>query len=190
MLKTFIASATALVCAFAATQATAADFTGPRLEAHAGYDNASFGGFSQGGFAYGIGAGYDFAATPNLIIGIEVNADLASTNIGGTLGTITAKLDTKRDLSALVRFGGKVSENALLYVKVGYANGRLSGSYIDTANPASNITAADNGDGIRGGVGFEYAITPKAYAKVEYQYTNYEADFSRNQGLVGIGFRF
>lgn len=189
-MKTFIASATALVCAFAASQVSAADFTGPRLEAHVSYDNASFNGFSQGGVAYGIGAGYDFAATSSLIIGVEVNADLASTNISGTAGTITAKLDTKRDLSALVRFGGKVGENALLYVKVGYANGRLSGSAIDTANPANNISAASNGNGIRGGVGFEYAITPKAYAKVEYQYTNYESGFSRNQGLVGIGFRF
>lgn len=184
-------------CALVASQATAADFTGFRVEAHAGYDRVSldlsdfgFGSGSRGGMAYGVGAGYDFAIGTTAILGVEVNADLTTTKFKVSGGSESVTVKPGRDLSVLVRLGNKVNESTLVYVKAGYVNGRLTAEYKDTAFPADNFKDGANGDGIRGGVGVEFAITPKAYAKIEYQYTNYEAGFTRNQGLVGVGFRF
>ena len=160
--------------AFAQDAATGAKFTGPRIEAHVGYDNVRIGsGLGHAdGVAYGVGAGYDFAlGEGGTIAGVEVNADFTTADKFG--------IDVKRDLSALVRVGTSLGTNGLIYGKVGYSNVRLGFG-----------GSAANGDGVRAGIGYELAFGGNAYGKIEYQYTNYEAGISRNQGLVGVGFRF
>lgn len=45
-------------------------------------------------------------------------------------------------------------------------------------------------DGVRGGVGVEQKLGKSVSLKAEYRYSNYDGPYSRNQGVVGLGFRF
>lgn len=176
-----------------ATPALAADFTGPRIEAHVGWDRVGIDSRALGvddhedGIAYGAGLGYDFALTDTVIAGVEANIDFFDTDYGATVGTTAIGLEAKRDFDISARLGKKLTDNALFYVKAGYTNARLKAS---ATGGGVNISDAENGDGVRVGAGLEYALTDNVYAKTEYRYSNYEGGFSRNQVLAGIGFRF
>jgi outer membrane immunogenic protein len=45
-------------------------------------------------------------------------------------------------------------------------------------------------DGVRVGVGAQYQFSKTIYGSVEYRYSNYQDNLSRNQVLTGIGYRF
>ncbi|TRW18104.1 outer membrane protein [Glacieibacterium frigidum] len=180
----------AAVPAAAQTAATPNDptFTGPRIEAHVGYDrlgtNDTTGAVE--GVTYGIGAGYDYAVG-GALLGVEVNADLSNTDEVAGSGVNRIAIKAKRDLDASVRVGAIVGSRALLYAKVGYANSRFRVSATDALG---TISASDNLEGVRAGLGVEYALSGNSFAKAEYRYTNYEQGVDRNQALVGVGFRF
>ena len=77
-----------------------------------------------------------------------------------------------------------VSENVLVYGKVGYSNARVEAT-------ASNVTTGTNLDGIRVGAGVEYQFDNSPISiRAEYRYTNYEAGVERHQGVLGLSYRF
>ncbi|SNS81310.1 outer membrane immunogenic protein [Sphingomonas laterariae] len=174
-MKRFVA--VALAATAFATPAFAQDdaaFTGPRVEAIVGYDNVGVPGASNpDGVLYGVGVGYDFEEAGG-IFGVE--AELTDSTTKKTIGG--AKLESDRDIYVGARVGDVVGP-VLLYVKVGYTNAR-----IDVDGDGSN------GNGVRGGIGFEYGIGAKGYAKAEYRYSNYEGGVTRNQAVMGFGYRF
>jgi len=156
------------------TAPAAPSFTGPRIEAHVGYDNVRIGsdlGHADG-VTFGAGAGYDFALGGSVIAGVEVNGDFSTADKFG--------IDAKRDLDASVRIGTSLGTSGLIYAKVGYANARFGASGVGSGNA----------DGVRGAIGYEMMFGHGVYGKAEYRYTNYEAGISRNQGIVGVGYRF
>jgi outer membrane immunogenic protein len=75
----------------------------------------------------------------------------------------------------------------LLYGKVGYSN--LQVGTTTTVAGVSNESHRDL-DGVVVGAGLEVAISPKAYVKTEYDYSNYSAGVTKNDILTGIGLRF
>ena len=78
------------------------------------------------------------------------------------------------------------SPTANVYFKAGYTNARIRAE----VNEAGVITSdSANADGIRGGIGAQFAIGTNAYVGGEYRYSNYEADFSRHQAVLTFGFR-
>jgi len=181
----------ALLAAGAAAPALAQDkapFTGPRVEALAGWDRVSNNGHDDA-FTYGLGVGYDIQAGPG-IIGVE--AEASDSNAKTCIGTATA-LDPRlcakagRDLYVGGRIGAVVGGRALLYAKAGYTNARAKAS-LD--NGTTVLRDSGNFDGVRVGAGAEYALGANSYVKAEYRYSNYEDGFSRNQVLAGFGFRF
>ena len=191
-----------------ATSALAAPFAGPWVEARAGWDSVqievSGGGAniteSQSGFLYGAALGYDFPVSPTFVLGAW----------GGMYGStaeqcfdpsVTEKACIKAgfDWELMARAGFKVSESALLYGMVGYANGKASVDYTDTAFPADNFSESATAGGVRFGVGGEYAFNQHFYGKAEYRYTSYskeelvpgvDAGFNRNQVVFAAGYRF
>lgn len=169
----------ALALASVATPALAQDgtFTGPRAEVVAGWDSASANDRGASGFTYGGGIGYDLQRG-NAVFGIEGEITGATTDRDVVGGTIEAG----RDLYAGVRAGVVAAPNTLVYVKGGYANGRV------TLENAGNDYNRDL-DGFRLGAGVERSFG-QFYGKVEYRYTNYAEDFSRHQVLAGLGVRF
>lgn len=191
----------------AAAPATAAEFTGPRIEARVGYDRLGL-KLSDGedsikghkdGVAFGAGVGYDFALGKGLIAGVEANLDFFSTKTCTEIfGEDEACLKARRDIEVSARLGGKVSDKVLIYGKVGYANGQVKLTYNDFEDILEDFSAKADKGGIRVGAGLELALGEKAYAKVEYRYTDYSGDsvegiklnFDRNQVIGAIGVRF
>jgi outer membrane immunogenic protein len=175
--------AAALVAAAMASPAFAqeqtANFQGVHVDLIGGYDLLSAGGEHESGGAYGIAAGYDFQRE-NVVFGIEAEAAEST----GDVCDAGICLDAGRDLYVGGRVGAVVSDVALIYAKAGYTNARFE------LTPA---VLGDNDatlDGVRGGVGIEWATGTPVIARVEYRYSNYESDLSRHQGVVGIGLRF
>jgi outer membrane immunogenic protein len=162
-----------------ATPAGATEFVGPRIELHAGWDRAGIDGRTEDGIVYGGGLGYDFAIADTATLGVEADVDFATTDVAVGGG----ELEAKRDLAAGVRLGIKLGEQALLYAKAGYTNARVTAS-------AFGFSLSDDLDGVRLGVGAEYAYSDTGFAKVEYRYSNYESGFERSQLLFAIGARF
>lgn len=166
--------AAALVAAASATPAFAQDaapaFNGGHIEAIGGYDSISGGGDSESGVAFGIAGGYDFRSG-GAVFGVEAEATESTVEDAG--------VEAGRDLYIGGRVGGVVGGNGLLYVKAGYTNARASFG-------GAGVTF----DGIRAGAGVEWLIGRNFSIRGEYRYSNYDSDLSRNQGVVGLGFRF
>jgi outer membrane immunogenic protein len=163
-----------VLAAASATPAFAQDaapaFSGGHIEAIGGYDSISGGGDSQSGLAFGISGGYDFRSG-NTVFGIELEATESTTEDSG--------VEAGRELYAGARIGAVVSPNVLIYAKAGYTSARASvgGSGV-------------NFDRFRAGAGVEVLLGSNFSIRGEYRYSNYEADLSRNQGVIGLGFRF
>jgi outer membrane immunogenic protein len=195
-------TAVALLCA---VPVSAANFTGPRAEVRVGYDRLGADDDNVDipdtldGASFGGAVGYDHAIGSNLIVGIE--AGLAFTiNDDETviLARDRLRLDLGRDFDVMARIGTKVSENALVYAKAGYANSRIAARYSEFVGPGSaDVTRySENEDGIRLATGVEYALGERAYVKGEYRHTDYgnggryQDNLSRNQLIAGFGYRF
>jgi outer membrane immunogenic protein len=193
----FVATLVAGV-AFAAiaSPAAAAVGTGPRIEIIGGGELAQVDFTDLGapveldetGFVVGFGVGYDFSAG-NVGFGVEAEVSTSSadlTIIDDATGD-GAELDVRRDLYAGGRVTFAVSPTANVYVKGGYTQARVRATV--TLNGISETDSA-NADGIRGGIGAQFAVGDGSYVGAEYRYSNYEADFSRHQAVVTIGHRF
>jgi outer membrane immunogenic protein len=183
--------------ALAPTPAAAEDFTGPRIEAHAGWDRLGVESTAfklddgKDGIVYGVGAGLDVALSPTIIAGVEAEFDLSDVDLRSVAGTTTATVEAKRDISVAARLGAKVGENVLLYAKAGYSNARLEGVITTGGTTGPSVTKiSGNGDGLRVGGGVEFALGGGAYAKAEYRYSDYEGGVTRHQAVTGLGFRF
>lgn len=193
------AAAAATLSALPAAAQTAAPFTGPRIEALAGWDNLQDGsdGDSEGrdGFVYGGAIGYD-VQLGGLVAGAE--AELTdSTTRARSYNALAAgdrfQVEAGRDIYVGGRLGYVISPQAMIYGKAGYTNARIEARYDD---PTLSIRDHANLDGFRVGAGLEYNITPSAYVKGEYRYSHYgeiedyDIDADRHQLLAGVGIRF
>ena len=188
MKKVLIALA-ATTAAFAIAAPACAE--GPRAEIHTGVDVVAADDDSKTGILYGIALGYDIAVSPKFEVGIDLSADLSSTEGCETSAIVAndrACFDAKRDLAAALRVGYKVSDTGTIYALAGYTNARFRAAY----TTAAGITTRDseNFDGFRLGAGYQHAFGDKVYGKVEYRYSNYEGDIERHQGLIGLGVKF
>lgn len=192
-MKTYTLASAALLAFLGSNPAMADDFTGPRIEARAGWDHArpATKDPKANGFAYGIAAGYDFAVSKNVILGAEVGVDLFDNESKLVAGNVTNEASAKRDIEVAARIGHQVGRNFLVYAKTGYSNARFEEVMtVGGTTGTTRTVVAENLDGIRVGGGIEARIRDGLYAKTEYRYTNYEQDVSRHQVMVGMGYRF
>ncbi len=174
--------ATAATAAFlAATPAFAQTApVGPRVEAVVGYDKVKALGESDGGFLYGLGAGYDFAVAPTVSLGVDAEITDSTQKIGDDdFGSVKSG----RDLYAGGRASFAVTPTANLYVKGGYTNARFKAS-------GGGDSFGENFDGFRLGAGGQVAVQGKAYVGGEYRYSNYHDGLKRHQLALTVGTRF
>jgi outer membrane immunogenic protein len=169
-----ILAATALVLAATAAPASAQDvaapFTGPRVEALAGWDHVGADGEGESGFAYGGALGYD-AQVGSAVVGAEAEV------IGSTVED--SGVSAGRDLYVGARVGFVAGGTTLIYGKGGYTNARVE---------FGNV--GENYDGYRFGAGVERNFG-RFYGKVEYRYSRYDdIELNRDQVVAGIGIRF
>jgi outer membrane immunogenic protein len=177
--------------ALAIGAAAPAHAEGFRAEIHTGWDNVDADNQGESGLVYGIGAGYDWALSEKVELGVDLSADLSSTDeceTGVIVANDQACVDAKRDLAAALRLGYKVSPRGTVYALAGYTNARFRFDYTTPANVTTRVT--ENLDGFRLGAGYQHGFGEKAYGKVEYRYSNYENDVSRHQVLFGVGMKF
>ena len=164
---------------------------GFRAEVHGGWDHASSDDQGESGIVYGVGLGYDHPVGERLTVGVDLSADLSSVDECETSVIVAndrACLDAGRDLAAALRLGYKVSDQGTIYALAGYTNARFR---FDYTTPAGVLTRdGANLDGFRLGAGYQHAFGEKLYGKVEYRYSNYEADVTRHQVLLGVGVNF
>lgn len=197
----------ASLAAPAFSQEVSGPFTGPRIEALAGYDNIQAGNDNSDegaeGISYGAQLGYDFQLG-GAVVGIEgeymgSSADLTGRDIDITGDSLA--LDAGRDLYVGARVGFAVAPATLIYLKGGYTNFRVQSRYNDASG-----TTLDRGvtlDGYRIGAGLEQKFSlfgPSGYFKAEYRYSNYSnidfenfdapIDADRHQLMAGVGVRF
>jgi outer membrane immunogenic protein len=166
------------------------EFQGFKILAVTGIDHVTSSSGNQTGLSYGGVVGYD-VQSGKTVFGVEGEID-GSTAKDCANNVLAAgdRLCVKagRDLYAGVRAGVVVGNKALLYVKGGYANGRLVATYT-----AGGTTTKDgtNSDGWRVGTGVELPLANNLLVRAEYRYTNYsDSDVARHQGLVGFGVKF
>lgn len=188
------ALATALLASPAYAQTDAGRFGGGHIEVIGGIDFARAevdeeedeegGSTSSKGGLYGIAGGFDFASGTGLVFGVEGEISESTTDFceAGLC------IDASRDLYVGGRVGTVVQDTALLYLKGGYTRARIE----LTASGDEDTEELDstNLDGLRVGAGVEWNTGSPILVKVEYRYSNYESDFSRHQGLIGLGIRF
>ena len=183
----FVILAAAAAAAFGSTAASANDISGPRVEAVIGWDQVRLSGEgSKSGLAYGIGAGYDFAIGETMSVGVDAEIAGSTAKYSVDDGVDFAELKAGRDIYVGGRITGKVADKVAVYAKAGYTNARLT---LDTS-VAGFDDLGGNGDGFRVGAGAQYLIGNGAYVGAEYRYSNYEGDFSRNQVVATVGYRF
>lgn len=186
----------ALLAASAAAPALAqgpasdqAPFTGPRVEGLAGWDRVQNNGHDDG-VLYGLGAGYDVRTGMGLV-GLE--GEINDSSVKQCFGSRTVTdprfcAKAGRDIYVGGRIGTVIGNNTLLYAKAGYTNARAK---LTSNDGTGQFTLGKtNLDGVRVGVGAELALDRHSFVKTEYRYSNYEKGFSRNQVVVGFGFRF
>ena len=184
-LSTFTAVTAFAVPAGAQTVNTA---SGGRVEAIVGYDRPQIeidgtnDKVKDSGALYGVGAGYDFAVSPSVSVGADVEASDSTAKKSFDDGVTTAKLSAGRDLYAGGRVTFPVSSRANLYVKGGYTNFRVKGE-LDGSSDSRNL------DGWRVGAGGQLNVAGKAYVGGEYRYSNYEDNVDRQQVALTLGTR-
>ncbi len=186
-MKTVFAIA-ATAATFAATPALADAPVGPRVEVLAGYDKVSADlgngiSLSRDGAAFAANLGYDVALGSVISAGVDAEVGVSTTKINYTVGATAGQTKAARDLYIGGRLTAAVSPTVNLYGKVGYTNARLTDEFGGTK-------VSGNGDGVRLGVGAQVALSGPVYGLLEYRYSNYEANMTRNQVLAGVGFRF
>ena len=216
VLTALAATATAALAAPAFAQDAPTTFTGPRAGVILGYDQIQPGRGPDSdigsdhraqGLTYGGDLGYDAAIGNSLVIGAEGEVTGSTGKVSNSPTNAAAlgygRVKAGRDLYIGGRVGVRAAPSTLIYAKGGYTNQRLD----LTASDGTTETGAHyNLDGYRVGAGVEQAIGGKAYAKVEYRYSNYGAarleypngantnnfnvDTDRHQIVAGVGVRF
>ena len=133
----------------------------------------------------GVHAGYNWQASPSVMVGVE-----GDFNWAGFSNTTTARLlaggsECRTTSSKLDNFGtirarfGLTSDRTLVYVTAGPAYGHIKASEVDFAPPlTANSVAEQSSDsryhwGTAVGAGVEYALTPNWILRGEYLHLNF-----------------
>ena len=164
------------------------NWAGPHVGLQGGYawgtaNEATFGNnTSPAGIFGGANIGYDFAMTPNWILGVEADANIGdiSDSMVPLFGpsSVTQKLDYFGTVRG--RLGYAMGSN-LFYGTAGWAWGHGVRSAVGTP-------LASNSQSLTGwtvGAGIEHAFTPNVVGRLQYLYTDY-GTVNYNLGLGNI----
>ena len=208
----------AAAVAFAAFPAQAQDndnFTGPRIQAQAGWDRTgiaildprNFGGRGNFGLGdqdnevgFGGEVGFD-VDVGGFVIGAYVGANFSSAAEGfdfDATGNPRILLEAERDLYAGARAGVTVAPRVLIYGKGGFSRGTLDATITGTPTIPYPVNE-DEFDGFHFGGGVEMRLGRMFYIRADYTHTTYddlpinatnELHFNRNTVMGAIGVRF
>ena len=172
---------------------------------------------TKGSMPLVIGLGYNYAVTPEFLLGLGVDYSLLQTTIGNAninpsvqpnTGT-TYKVSNR--LNLFITPGYAIDKDRLVYAKAGYSTQRLQTSYWDNVNGecSGNSTGSGNVNGYILGAGYKQIIAGGFYGFGEANYykygnasfgnaslcdttliTNFKPSTSAYNFLVGVGYKF
>lgn len=191
MKKILALAACTAIAAVAAPAAAQTAPTGIRVEGLVGYDALrvdleEFGvddELKDNDLFYGLGAGYDFAVSPGVSAGVDVEWSDSNNKEDFDDGEENAEIRTGRDLYAGGRVTLPVSASTNVYAKAGYTNLNIKGE-VDGVDDSFDL------DGYRLGAGAQFGIGSNAYVGGEYRFSDYEEDVTRHQVAATLGMRF
>lgn len=183
--------------------AQAEEFEGPFVGAAAGYSRDEIGPdlgedfeldreLDRDAAYFQLFAGYDYAVTPKVRLGVEAAFGLGADDelrLDDTNGAI--ELDPEYTFEFTGRAGYLVTDKALLYVRGGYQNSRVDATLTEVGEPT--LRDKDNADGWLAGGGLEYAFGNNLRSRLEYRYSdlgNGGANWDRHQVLAGVLWNF
>lgn len=169
----------------------AAEASGLRVEALAGFDNDGF----EHGMLYGGRIGYDLKVAPRLLLGVDGEVSDVTTDQEFAfpgLPSLTAEDGPEYYVGGRATF--VLSKRFRLYGAGGYTRGKEGFFFQSDPNPAPLGTVASGRrsfDGFRLSAGGQLLLGRRAFIGAEYRYSNY-GDFGldREQVVGSIGFRF
>ena len=191
MKKILALAACTAIAAVAAPAAAQTAPTGIRVEGLVGYDALrvdleDFGvddELKDNDLFYGLGAGYDFAVSPGVSAGVDVEWSDSNNKEDFDDGEENAEIGTGRDLYAGGRVTLPVSASTNVYAQAGYTNLNIKGE-VDGVDDSFDL------DGYRLGAGAQFGIGSNAYVGGEYRFSDYEEDVTRHQVAATLGMRF
>ena len=188
--------------ATAAQAADASGFVGTRLDALAGYDSTELPNKDGSEMMYALEIGHD-RALGSWVVGADLS--LGTSNADKTVEDVWAPNDKLRvhyglDIYAGTRVGRALSKRFLPYGRAGLALTQMRSEYsdgpiADVPDQPPELTSPRKFErpgtllGFWVGGGFEYRIGKKAFALVEYRYSNFHDGLYRHQAVGGIGWR-
>ena len=203
-----IAAITAVsAAALLASPAAAQVVPGPRVEILGGWDNVKvdtdqFDGaldflpendLSDEGLVYGIGAGYDFAVSPSIALGADLEFTKSDTDLTVTdEDAFRYRAKGGRDLYVGARATMALSNTINFYLKGGYTRFRTKQSVYDATDPSDPILLASDSEtfgGWRVGAGLQFT-NGIFYAGPEYRYSHYQDGLRRHQLVAVAGIKF
>jgi len=154
----------------------------------------------KNGLVYGGFVGVQRTLSDMFVFGVEGEVDGATTRQSTTdlyRADEFGEVKAGRDLSVSARMGYKSSPSLLYYVKAGYTNARVTGTYDNGLGDSESLST--NLNGYRLGAGFEIG-SGKLRFRSEYRYSGY-GDYRlygvntgisthRHQVLVGALYAF
>ncbi|WP_260924685.1 outer membrane protein [Novosphingobium sp. 9] len=205
-----LALAATIVAGFAAQPAMAQDdastsseavssngtsFRGIRIEGNVGGDRFQSEGDHNDKFGYGGTVGFDGTIGERVVIGAEGsywNPGNGNENCKGLNDGNSICHKAFQEWGAAVRAGYLVTPQLLVFGKAGYVNGEQR-RRIDGPTGDQLVYDHYNADGYQVGGGVEYTVTQgpaPVYMNVQYVYSNYHGDTSRQRLMAGVGIRF
>jgi len=174
----------------------APSFTGPRVGVSLGLGRGTdrdvlagpgeTGSHKAGVIVRGM-IGYDLPIGENLVVGIELGAATGGRDVVTRRGSLDYRTDPGFTLDASARFGIRPAEQLLLFAKAGWAMQRMTTT---EASGDTFVVATDAGHGFLWGGGTEYALTPHASLRAEFDRVKFNDHHSRIRLLSGVSFRF
>ncbi|MFC7048173.1 porin family protein [Emcibacter nanhaiensis] len=187
MKKTLISFAAAAVLAgTVSAQAEDSVFAGPYAGLEIGYNDFNYDAgpvdASSDGFTYGGFAGYRYQLDSSILLGAEARIGESTASVdGGSSVTIDFGRQLGIDATVGTTFGEQ--DDILAFAFVGYENLRATAHY-------AGEKASSDLDGIRFGVGGEYAFADNLSLRATFAYTDYENDVRNIQLLTGLVYNF
>jgi len=164
-------------------QAADKNFNGAYAGAELGYNSFKFTeGLKKDAAYYGIFAGYRIQMDSDLVLGLEGRFGDSSATADFS-NNIEISAGRQLGIDATIGYALGKEKDFLAFAFAGYTNARLT-------NRANNSDTSTTGDGVRFGLGGEYAVTENVSFRVTSAYADYQGDVRDIQVNAGVLFRF
>lgn len=148
------------------------------------------------GAVYGLQAGYNWRATDQFVLGVQIDANMTNVSNNTTgfitgLGSLDYELKPRHEMALTLRAGFVPSERTMIYGLAGISRASFQGTLNINDAGGTNVFNTDysfNRTGWTLGAGITTMVTDQISVGLEYRYTDYRRHTLFNAGGVDVGF--